>query len=36
VVVGRDGSLRFHVVSALDLPFARATYASHAFERIGG
>jgi hypothetical protein len=36
VVVGRDGGLRFHVVSALDLPFARATYASHAFERIGG
>jgi TRAP-type C4-dicarboxylate transport system substrate-binding protein len=35
VVVGRDGGLRFHVVRALDLPFARATYASHAFERIG-
>jgi TRAP-type transport system periplasmic protein len=35
VVVGRDGDLRFHVVSALDLPFARATYGSHVFERIG-
>lgn len=35
VVVGRDGGLRFHVVRALDVPFARATYASHAFERIG-
>jgi hypothetical protein len=35
VVVGRDGGLRFHVVRALDLPFARATYASHVFERIG-
>jgi TRAP-type C4-dicarboxylate transport system substrate-binding protein len=35
VVVSRDGGLRFHVVRALDLPFARATYASHAFERIG-
>jgi TRAP-type transport system periplasmic protein len=36
VVVGRDGGLHFHVVRALDLPFASATYASHAFERIGG
>jgi TRAP-type C4-dicarboxylate transport system substrate-binding protein len=36
VVIGRDGGLRFHVVRALDLPFARATYASHVFERIGG
>jgi TRAP-type transport system periplasmic protein len=36
VVVGRDGGLRFHVVRALDLPFVRATYASHVFERIGG
>jgi TRAP-type C4-dicarboxylate transport system substrate-binding protein len=36
VVVGRDGGLRFHVVRALDLPFARAIYASHTFERIGG
>jgi TRAP-type transport system periplasmic protein len=35
VVVGRDGGLRFHVVRALDLPFARAIYASHVFERIG-
>jgi hypothetical protein len=35
VVVGRDGGLRFHVVRALDLPFAHATYASHVFERIG-
>jgi TRAP-type C4-dicarboxylate transport system substrate-binding protein len=35
VVVGPDGGLRFHVVRALDLPFARATYASHDFERIG-
>ena len=35
VVVGRDGGLRFHVVRALDLPYARAVYASHVFERIG-
>ena len=35
VVVGRDGGLHFHVVRALDLPFARAVYASHVFERIG-
>jgi TRAP-type C4-dicarboxylate transport system substrate-binding protein len=35
VVVGRDGGLRFHVVRALDLPFAGAIYASHVFERIG-
>jgi Bacterial extracellular solute-binding protein, family 7 len=35
VVVGRDGGLRFHVVSASDLPFARATCGSHVFERIG-
>lgn len=35
VVVGRDGGLRFHVVRALDLPFASAIYASHVFERIG-
>jgi TRAP-type transport system periplasmic protein len=35
VVVGRDGGLRFHVLRALDLPFARAIYASHVFERIG-
>ena len=35
VVVGREGGLRFHVVRALDLPFASAIYASHVFERIG-
>jgi hypothetical protein len=35
VVVDPDGGLRFHVVSALDLPFARATFASHIFQRIG-
>jgi TRAP-type transport system periplasmic protein len=35
VVVGRDGGLRFHVVRALDRPFASAIYASHIFERIG-
>lgn len=35
VVVDRDGALRFHVVRARDLPYARATYASHRFERIG-
>jgi len=35
VVVGRDGGLRFHVVRALDQPFAGAIYASHVFERIG-
>jgi TRAP-type transport system periplasmic protein len=34
VVVGRDGGLRFHVVRARDLPFARAIYASHVFEQI--
>lgn len=35
VVVGPHGGLRFHVVRALDLPFARAIYASHVFEQIG-
>jgi hypothetical protein len=36
VVVGRDGSLRLHVARAPDLPYARAIYASHSFERISG
>jgi hypothetical protein len=34
IVVGRDSSLRFHVVTAYDTASARATFASHPFERI--
>ena len=34
IVVGRDASLRFHVVTAYDTASARATFASHPFERI--
>jgi TRAP-type C4-dicarboxylate transport system substrate-binding protein len=34
IVVGRDASLRFHVVTAYDMSSARATFASHPFERI--
>ena len=36
IVVRRDASLRFHVVMAYDMASARATFASHPFERIHG
>ncbi|MDX6719231.1 MAG: TRAP-type transport system periplasmic protein [Solirubrobacteraceae bacterium] len=36
ITVGRDGALRFRIGGANDVPSAAATYASHAWRRIGG